>query len=470
VTAREIVARHEHTKPLQAKVEDATAKVVLIETEIAFNQAVAETLEEVQRLCQQLESGRAALVNGHITAAIEQLEATNATIGGDTSFKNTNVMSILSLEVSRLRQEIEEALRLRWSEQLSIDRQNRQFQVKQEATGSLDNTIAALSRLDIFTPASDQFQKDLTLAIIDPIILPRNGSSHAVTVTEAGIRVDSEPSKATVAEILHRMTDILNYLRQNLPSSISAALSQSFIPAIASKMISGWLSSAIPTDLVGLDAFENTLDQVLQFTKTIESWGWSGQTELVSWVNQAPRLWLTRRRVDSLDSVRKVLAASKGTTKQVERVEIEKVSRADGALLENATTDDWDAGWNDEKEETPAAQTKAAQPEDDELDAWGLDEDTQEASKLDAPVSPEEEDAVDAWGWGDDDDEEKGATLQPSQAAAASKPANGTSTKQSTSPREVTLREVYTVTDIPDSVLQIIQQQIADSRDISQPP
>ena len=465
MTAREIVAQHEHTKPLQAKVEDASAKVGLIETEIAFNQAVAETLEEVQRLCQQLESGRAALVNGQITTAIDQLDATNAAIGGESFFTNTNVMSILSLEVSRLRQEIEEALRLRWSEQLKVDRQKGEFQVtKQEGADSLENTIGALSRLDILPSASDQFQKDITLAVIDPILLPRkDGTSHAVAVTEAGIRVESEPSKATVTETFNRMTELLNYLRQNLPISMSAALSQSFIPAVSSKMIVGWLSSAIPTDLIGLDEFETTLDQVLQFTKTLETWGWSGQEELVSWVNQAPRLWLTRRRVDSLDSVRKVLAASKGTTKQVERVEIEKVSQADGALLEKATNDDWDAGWDDEKQEAPAEQTKTGQPEeDDDLDAWGLDEDSQE-TKPDVPA-PTEEDADDAWGWGDDDEEEKGVNPQPSQRAAESKPANGAS------PREVILREVYTVTDIPDSVLKIIQQQIADSEDISRPP
>ncbi|KAJ5133539.1 hypothetical protein N7526_004904 [Penicillium atrosanguineum] len=450
VTAREIVAQHEHTKPLEAKVEDASAKVGLIETEIAFNQAVAETLEEVQRLCQRLESGRTALVNGQITAAIDQLVAADAAIGGDSFFTNTNVMSILSLEVSRLRQEVEEALRLRWSEQLKFDREKGEFQVtKQEGPDSLENTIAALSQMDILTSASGQFQKDLISVIIDPILLPRkNGSSYAVAVTEAGVLVESKPSKATVADILNRMTELLNYLRLNLPSSTMYDLSPSLIPAISSKMISGWLSSAIPTDLIGLDDFEGTLDQVLQFTKTIESWGWSGQEELVSWVYQAPRLWLTRRRVDSLDSVRKVLAASKGTTKQVERVEIEKVSQADGALLENATNDDWDAGWDDEKEETPAEQTKGTPPEDDEdLDAWGLDEDTQEETKQGASAPTEDEDADDAWGWGDDDEEVKVP-----------------------SPREVTLREVYTVTDIPDSVLQIIQRQITDSKDISQPP
>lgn len=470
MTAREIVAQHEHTKPLRAKVEDANAKVGLIETEIAFDQAVADTLEEVQRLCQRLESGRAALGEGQITAATEQLESTNAALGKDTFFTNTNVMSILSVEATQLQQEIEEALRLRWSEQLKIDRQKGEFRVtKGGGADSLENTIASLSRLDILTSASDKLQKDLVSVIIDPILLPRkDGSSHSVAVTEAGIQVEPEPSKANVAETFNRLTDVLNYLRQKLPSSISDALSQSFIPAVSAKAISGWLSSAIPTDLDGLDEFEKTLDHALQFARNIESCGWSGQEELVSWVNQAPRLWLTRRRVDSLDSVRKVLAVSKGTTKQVERIEIEKVSQADGALLENATTDDWDADWDNEKQETPAGQATNTQPEEDEdLDAWGLDEDTQEETEPDQAGLAAEEDADDAWGWGDDEDE-KGDKSQPSEATAATKSASRGNTAQSASSREVTLKELYTVTDIPDSVLKIIQQQIADSKDMSQ--
>lgn len=450
----------------------------LIETEIAFNQAVTDTLEEVQRLSQQLENGRVSLQNGQISSAIECLELMKAAIGKDTFFSNTDVMSILSIEVERYGQEIEEALRLRWRDQLMIDSQKGELRVsKGEGADSLDNTIASLSRLDLLTSANDKFQSDLVSAIIDPILLPRkDGTSHGVTVTEDGVHVDPQLSKATVAETLDRITSVLSYLREKLPPSISTSLPQRFIPAIASNAISGRLSSEIPINLDGLDEFEKTLDHVLQFTKTIESWGWSGQEELVSWVNQAPRLWLTRRRVDSLERVRKVIAASKGTTKQVERVEREKVSQADEALLENATNDDWDASWDDEeKEETLAEDVSSAQPQEEEdgLDAWGLDEDTQGPSSEDTnqptAASTEDGDADEAWGWGDDD-EENGDQTQPAPATPVPKQASGEQVAQASSPKEVTLREVYTVTDNPDSILGIIQQQIADSKDITTPP
>ena len=475
MTAREIVAQHEQTSPLRSKVEDASAKVRLIETEIAFNQAVAETLEEVQRLCQQLNNGRAALANGQLTAAIEQLESTKAAIGTDAFFTNTNVMSILTLEVARFREQIEDTVRLRWQEQLKVDRQRGAFQVtKGDGADSLDNTIASMLRLDILASASEQFLKDLCVAVVDPILLPRaDGKSRAVAVTDTGIHVQSEYSETTISETLSRTTEVLNYLRQNLPPSIIAELPQSLIPAVASKAISGWLSSSIPTTLEGLGEFEQTLDFVMQFANTVQSWGWTGIEELVSWVNQAPRLWLTRRRVDSLDSVRKVLAASKGTTKQVERVEKEQVSRVDEALLENAT-DDWDASWDEEKEEesTPGPTAATEPDEEEDVSAWGLDDDAQEEPEPAAAAPSGNDDADDdAWGWGDDEEEQEQKTQhKPSQAEAASKAVNGEKAAQSSGSREMTLREVYTVTDIPDSILDIVRQQIYDSRDILQSP
>ena len=172
--------------------------------------------------------------------------------------------------------------------------------------------------------------------------------------------------------------------------------------------------------------------------------------------------------MDSLDSVRKALAASQGTTKQVERVERERVSQAEEALLEKATTDEWDASWEEDKESQAQAETTQTNEDDEEdVSAWGLDEDNEPDTKLNSTDSTEEDEADDAWGWGDDDEGERVDSNKPSQASAATKPANRDNVAQK---REVTLKEVYTVTDIPDSIINIVLQQIADSMDISHPP
>lgn len=465
------------------KVEDAAAKVGLIETEIAFNQAVTETLEEVQRLCQQLDGGRTALQNGQIMAAIDTWQAADEVIKRDSLFTNTNVMGILSDNAAGLRREIDDSLRLRWSEQLMVDKQNGKLTISNDggkdstrrslvpaqgiAGAALDDTVAALNRLNMLTAATNKFQKETISAIIDPILLSRlSGQSHGVRVGETGVEVDPNTSMVSVSEVLDRITSVLNYLQQHLPASILSPFSDFFIPTLSSKIISSWLSSAIPTELAGLGEFEETLDVVLEFTRTIETLGLHGQEELVSWVNQAPRLWMTRRRVDSLDQVRKVLAASQCSTKQADRIEKEKVSHEDEVLLENAT-DDWDAGWDDENEGGTNGNPAETQDDEEDVSAWGLDDNDDTTETKQATSAAAEEDETDAWGWGDEDEDQQDDHSH-SQAVSSSKPVNGKGTHD-TSQREVTLTEKYTVTDIPDSILGVVQQQLMDSEAISQP-
>lgn len=473
-TAREIVSQHENTKPLELKVEDAAAKVALVETEIAFNEAVRNTLAVVDRLCQKLETGRAELSDGKVMAAIEILEATGTTIQSDSLFTNTNIMSILSENVAGLRREAVNFLHTRWNDLLSVDRQQRKLCVSKNGENvTLDEIIAALARLDILGPANDKLQKDILSAIVDPILVPGiEFQSRGVRVVDSGIQIEPETSKATVSEVLDRIAQVLDYLQKSLPASISASFSDYLIPTLSSKIISSWLSSAIPTELEGLGEFEATLDHILKFAQSVESFGWHGHEELVSWVNQAPRLWLTGRRVDSLDQVRKVLAASQGTTKQVERVEKEQVSKADEAMLDNGPSDDWDAGWDDENDE--GTNGKPAEPVEDEEDvsAWGLDDDAKEGApeaKPDTAAPAEEDDADDAWGWGDEEDEQPQKESSQPRTATKPKSANNHEESKDSSSREVTLRETYMATDIPDSILNVLRRQITDSEAIAQP-
>lgn len=335
----------------------------------------------------------------------------------------------------------------------------------------LDDTIAAMARLDLLVPSNDNLQKDLLSAIVEPILLPNmDGYSRPIRVAEGSIHVQPEPATTTTPQLLDRVSNVLGFLRQCLPPSISDSFSHTFVPALSSKIISSWLSSAIPTDLAGLADFEATLDSVLEFAQTIETLGWHGHEELVSWVNQAPRLWLTRRRADSLDQVRKVLAGSQGLTKQVERVEKEEVSQADDVLLENATSDDWDASWDDDNGDESKGIPSGIQEDEDDVAAWGLDDDAKEdvvETEPDIPATADEDDA-DAWGWGDDEDGDERVENQPAQETDKATPVIGRDIRHR-APREVTLREHYTVTDIPDSIMAIVRQQVRDSEAISQP-
>ncbi|KAL5342609.1 hypothetical protein BJX70DRAFT_386099 [Aspergillus crustosus] len=463
LTARAIVKQHENTGPLHLKVDDAAAKVDLVEREIVFNQAVTNTLEEVQSICQQLETTRTLCHDGRITAAISNLETVEESLNSDSYFRNTNVMGLLSEHVAAMRREVVDYLHNRWNNILQLDHKHGKLTVLSD---TLEETISSMARLNELTPANDKFQLDLFLAIIDPIVSNREGYSHSIIIDGSSILINPSPSPASVPDVLDIIAEVFGFLRQTLPGSVLTSLSDTFIPAVSSKIILHWLSTAIPTELDGLGEFETTLNHVLQFTKTIESLEWHGHEELVSWATQAPRLWLARRRVDSLDQVRKVLTASKGEARQVERVEKRRVSNTDEVLLDNATPDDWDAGWDDEKEEEPQ------NDDEEDVSAWGLDDDADisKGSKRNTSLEPDDDGAGDAWGWADDEEEDQppAENSKPKKEATIQSAADNEAETHPT-PREITLRENYTITDVPDSILRIILQQIADSETISQP-
>ncbi|KAJ5485058.1 hypothetical protein N7539_005046 [Penicillium diatomitis] len=482
-TAREIVAQHEQTGPLRSQVEDATAKVSLMETEITFNQAVADTLEDVQRLCDQLDDGRQALDAGDMGRAIELLDSTQSAMGEDTFFTNTNVMSIFSLETARFREEVENKLISRWNEQLKVDRSSGTFEVARDIdTGSLGETISFMSQLNVLEHARKNLLKSIGSTIFDSLILPRDdGKVRTLSTTGNGLKVTPGYSEGSVAAVLSQTMKALAFLRENLPSEILSELPESLIPFIVSNLIVKWLGPTIPTTLDGLVEFEKTLEDIHIFAQKVQSWGWQGTEELTSWVNQAPRLWLTRRRVDSLDSVRKALAASKGTTKQVERVEKEQVSRADEVLLESGT-DDWDASWDDDKGEDEKEQDALSKPantigieEEEDVSAWGLDDDEDADEESGKPIpdtlGTADDADNDAWGWGDEEVEDQDLNQHGHHLADDPRQSKETcGTIQSAGSREMTLREVYTITDIPESMLEIIRQQVNDSKGIMDHP
>ncbi|KKY17895.1 putative centromere kinetochore protein zw10 [Diplodia seriata] len=144
----------------------------------------------------------------------------------------------------------------------------------------------------------------------------------------------------------------------------------------------------------------------------------------------------------------------------------------------------WDAWDNDDSEKLSEA-TKAedekqgtlhVEEEDMDADAWGLDDDaegdnaTETKSEKGSKGNPEEED-TDAWGWGEDEEAgDAGAADNQKVVATQQQPSkpNGGTERSAPQERELTLREKYTVTGIPDAIMEVITQVIADAQALAQ--
>lgn len=290
------------------------------------------------------------------------------------------------------------------------------------------------------------------------------------------IHISERVSDTSIATLSGDISSIIDYLATRLPSSVAVPLSQLLMPSLTSRLISIWLSPSIPPNLDGMQDFQAILGVVLNYADQVETYGWHGKDELVDWVERAPRVWLTKRRETSLDGVRRLLIRGLGNKKTVERIETQVVTRGDDLFTGKNGGDDWDAEWSDNNEDGPPSCNKSTRGVEDEenedeekeeegVSAWGLDEDTSEEQTAKDPETHGPGDVDnDAWGWRDDDDDDG----KPSPRAVSPRN-NGNHTLSHRTERKVTLKETYNISALPEEILEIIKQMVADAETLAHP-
>ena len=336
----------------------------------------------------------------------------------------------------------------------------------------------ALVQLQALEPSIRTFCQDLNKTILLPRLQrSASGSLRALHIDGNEMRTSEESPGASLQTLFSDLRSMIKFLREWLPPTATAPLSGLLMPKLISRVISIWLSSAVPTDLDGMQQFQDTVEMVLQFAQDLDSYQWPGRDNLVTWAKAIPRLWLEKRRETSLDSIRKLLARGFGKIKTVERVETQLISRKDDVLAVAGGNDDWNAGWSDEEgKDAPKSTIKYGDiGEEEDVSAWGLDddahdEDAHDEDIKDAPKHTDVDDDADAWGWGDDADVEepsKSSELAPKSTRKSK--ANGHPEALAPSEREVTLKESYNITSLPSEVLEIVSRLMSDAEALVDP-
>lgn len=267
------------------------------------------------------------------------------------------------------------------------------------------------------------------------------------------------------------------YLSKRLPEELVHSLSFVMMPDLVPRIKTAWLDSAVPASLQEIDKFEEVIDAVRVFCTALERLNYSGFDELQEWVASAPRVWLTKCKETALDTVRIKLAQGLGDTKEVERVETQKVSQTEGQELAAngapaaADDDDWGAAWDEGGGDVgvepvhpgPSDDAAPTTSEEDGADAWGLgddddatDEGPAETVADAAPATMEDDDGGDAWGWNEED-----ATVEPPQPAVPAERVPNPP-RQSVQTREMTLKETYHISSMPAPVLALISAILED--------
>ncbi|KAF2134146.1 hypothetical protein P153DRAFT_307043 [Dothidotthia symphoricarpi CBS 119687] len=481
-TAKDIVQQAEAGKDNTARVQDAASKTSLLQSEIAYNESLAQVLEQLRDISALLDSARDAAVGGHVMYALDRMEDADEAFKKLGAFQTTRVVGVLKTKQETLRKAVVENITESWNGLILIDVANRKISlresIEQEEVVEIHTVVEALTRLNLLDSFLSRLSRDLDRSIIAPRLT--TGTDSVV----CGFEVRGDDLQGTgpmndegIKPTLQDIHIIAEYLSTRLPEAIAMPLSLKLVPVIASRLISNLLLPAVPVSTDGVHEFQETLSYVLGLVEYLDELGWSGQNRLTEWVDRSAEIWLAKQKEAAIGKVQIMFQKQVQEKTTVERIETQFISKGDalhdGQEEDNEWGADWDEGEDPEKE---AEMSKALEVEEEDMSAWGMeDEEPAEESKAQgeahATKQADDEDAED-WGaeWGDGEDTKQVSALDVVTKSPERPRTNRKSVSQKPpKEQEVTLRETYTVTAIPDSIMEIIIQVVADVETLNSP-
>lgn len=341
---------------------------------------------------------------------------------------------------------------------------------------SFETVVDALENLNALDRTVDRLSFHLERKILKPA-LSRNQFEHIVIHRRDESSLESFPQHgpSTTSNVIESLSIFLNFLQGAIPASVSNKLTQRILPNLVSSIVNDWLTPSIPLGLSELCDFDAIQRLARDLSNSLPQTAAESKEQLADWADRAPRLWISKRRMAALDRVRHCFKTSKGVTKTVERVERQTVSKREQAFVQDAADSGRNPKWEDDKDlhEPTAGKFSTGDKDDEDESGWGFDDDNESAEpdlRSHNPEKSQDRDEADndAWGWGNDTDaniEER--TNQESTKLPQSKAVNGHTSPQGVddaSEREIVLKETYTITDVPETILDIIKRQIEDAQ------
>lgn len=337
----------------------------------------------------------------------------------------------------------------------------------------LSETVIGLKAFKEADERMEQLWRNIDAAVVAPRLSPLNDNLLSVQIQGDVLQLSGHASSSAEA-VLSDLETILVFLSQKLPSDLLPSFGNFMMADIIPRLIKYWLNSAVPSSLKEMDGFQSMTKRASEFCEALDSHGYTGFDELKDWVDNAPSIWLAKCRETTLDAVRAKLSDGIGAPRQVEKIEKQMVSLAEGKEINktpgaaktaeaNDWGDDWGDAWDDDdaKPETqPRPKSKdgdsAKADEDDGADAWGWDDDNTtgqsgpnegQARKTD----DQDDDSAAAWGWSE---EEEPLDAEQEPYTKTSGPSRET--------RELVLRETYNISSMPEPVLELIRVTLED--------
>lgn len=479
--AKGIVEQAKGGKERQVRVQDAASKVSLLHSEIAYNESLAQVVEQLRDISTLLESARNAAVHGHVMHALNTLEDADGAFTRLGPFEATRAVGVLRHKQEQLRKAIVETVTDSWNGLLHVDDNantiSLHHSIEREATVDIDSVVEALRKLNLLDGFISRLSSDLDRVILAPrLAVSGDQVVSSFRISGDDIVRDGQVNDGSIKTTLQDLQEIADYLSTRLPQSVALPLSSGIVPIIASHLITSLLLPSVPLSTHDVPEFQESLSYVLGFVEYLDELNWSGQSQLTEWVDKSAEIWLAKQKESAIAKAQSLFPKKVQQKKVVERVETQMISKGDALHAAHDEDDGWADEWGeDAATSTQPQEDKLPEPEEEDMSAWG-EEDEESTDKAHGENTSKvnnghEEDSED-WGaeWGDDEDSKPVPSSHSStKATEQPKSSGGFAPKASVSEHEMTLRETYTVTSIPDTIMEIILQVIADVEDLNSP-
>ncbi|KAK6354305.1 hypothetical protein TWF730_008715 [Orbilia blumenaviensis] len=492
----EITRFESHGAKLDNLVRDLSSQQKLLNTEIVFNKELTTLLSDLKELQDVVRDTQLFVERGVLDSACVRLEDATNLFQKLSELDQIFAVGLMKGNILSLREHLVGEAERCWADLITPDPTNSSLTIQGSVlvgSGSMSGEalIHTLAKLGILEEKLDRLHYRITTILIFPRLHHLSGADYTFATEDNNtkfrlIRRDS-PSPM-VLSLYADLKLVLNFLTEKLGAPIPRLLSKTLTPAILNILMGSYLPNCIPTDLNHFNDFETLLEETISFEKYLSETGWldGHGGELGDWVSRAPRIWLNRRRESALDTLRQTFASGLGQRHRVERVE--RVQEIGGVIAEapkpiEEAEDNWDTNWDveiDDEEEKkllpppiePTAPKLKAEPkplvdEDEDVSGWGFDDDI-EIEDVEQPSIPEipeikpssqDGEGEDNWGWGEDDEQQ--------QETSTSQKANGRSQEKEV--KNITLRETYAITSIPQEVINIILNTVGEAEKLAQP-
>ncbi|KAM0433973.1 hypothetical protein ACHAPT_003917 [Fusarium lateritium] len=473
--ANDIVRQSEAPQVTGEAIREAEEKAEFLNREVQYSHQLHGVLRSIQYVNELLSEVEAAKNERRILDSLRLLEKSWEALDQVGVSKTCRVMKLLNLRSFELKSSVHEVFDHVWKTLVHVDIESRQIavyeSVQDEQMNLADSVIGLMAYKEV-DERMEQLWRNVDAAIVSPRMDTRSSTLPGIQVQGEILKLSGDASRSIEA-LLTDLETIFTFLSQKLPSDLLPSLGNFMMADVIPKLINGWLDAAVPSSLAEMDRFQAMIKRARGFCETLTNSGYTGFTDLQNWVENAPSIWLGKCRETTLDSVRSKLLNGIGEAKQVEKVEKQMVSIAEGKKITKAPgtaatgeASDWGADWGDawdndrdQAESQPRPKSKgrdsARADEDDGADAWGWDEEDTTAEPQPKKVQREEDedDSAAAWGWGDDD-----ATQEPEVGPAVQSKAPNPHDET----RELVLRETYNISSMPEPVLELIYSILED--------